>query len=184
METDHGFQAKLEAARAGAEWALTALYRDLHAKLLRYLIAHEPDDADDIASDVWLDIAAGLDRFEGDEPAFRAWSFTIARRRLTDARRRGEREERRLVTMDSVRNRGDGEDLVSLAESDLAIRAALERIATLSHEEAEVILLRAVGGFTAEEVGTLVHRPAATVRSIQQRAIRRLIRSDRSELVA
>ena len=185
MEANPGFPATLEAARAGEEWALTALYRGLHAKLLRYLIAHEPDEADDIASEVWLDVAAGLADFAGDERDFRAWSFTIARRRLTDSRRKTERDQRRLVPMREVRSReGDGDDVPTLAESDLAIRAALKRLAALPHDDAEVILLRVVGGFTAEEVGMLIQRPTATVRSWQQRAIRRLIRAERAEEVA
>jgi RNA polymerase sigma-70 factor (ECF subfamily) len=184
VDADLGFRSQLEAARAGDEWALTALYRGLHAKLLRYLAAHEPDDADDIASEVWLDIAAGLDRFEGDERDFRSWSFTIARRRLVDSRRRDEREERRLVSMDSVSERRDGDDVPELAETDLAVKAALRRIATLPHQDAEVILLRVIGGFTAEEVGELIHRPTATVRSLQQRAIQRLVRAGKAEAAA
>jgi RNA polymerase sigma-70 factor (ECF subfamily) len=182
VDADSGFRAQLEAARAGHEWALTALYRGLHAKLLRYLAAHEPDDADDIASEVWMDIAAGLDRFDGDERDFRSWSFTIARRRLVDSRRRDAREQQRLVSMDTVSGRSEGgADVPELAEADLAVKAALQRIATLPHQDAEVILLRVVGGFTAEEVGELIHRPTATVRSLQQRAIQRLLRTAKAE---
>jgi RNA polymerase sigma-70 factor (ECF subfamily) len=185
VEADCGFPDKLEAARAGDEWALTALYRGLHAKLLRYLIAHEPEQADDIASAVWLDVAADLEDFSGDERDFRAWLFTIARRRLTNARRKAERDEQGLVPTNSLRSRGsDGDEVAARADSDLAIRAALRRVAGLPHEDAEVFLLRVIGGFTAEEVAMLIQRPTATVRSRQERAIRGLIRVDRSEQVA
>lgn len=168
MTGERGFHAQLEEARSGDARALTALYRGLHGRLLRYLAAHEPERADDIAYEVWLDVAAGLDRFEGDERDFRSWSFTIARRRLVEARRRDRH----------VPARGDGDDVTELTESDRAIRGALRRIATLPHQDAEVLLLRVVGGFTAEEVGVLLHRPTATVRSLQQRAIQRLLRTD------
>ena len=173
MEADCGFTAKLEAARAGKAWALTALYRGLHARLLRYLAAFDPEHADDLASEVWLDIAAGLDHFEGDERAFRSWSFTIARRRLADARR--------LLPVDALGERGDAPDLPQPAEADLAVRTALERIGSLPHQDAEAILLRVVGGFTADEVRALLHRPAPTVRSLQQRAIQRLIQVGKAE---
>jgi RNA polymerase sigma-70 factor (ECF subfamily) len=181
VDTDCGFEARLDAARAGEEWALTALYRSLHAKLVRYLKAHDPDAADDIASDVWLDIAAGLDRFAGDESDFRAWSFTIARRRLVDSRRRDAREERRRVALGAVSERFDDDDLVDRAAADIAIESALRQIAALPHKDAEVILLRVVGGFTAEEVGAIIHRPTVTVRSHQQRAIQRLVRDSKAE---
>jgi RNA polymerase sigma-70 factor (ECF subfamily) len=179
VEADCAFPDTIEAARAGDEWALTALYRGLHAKLLRYLIAHEPELADDIASEVWLDVAAGLDDFSGDERDFRAWLFTIGRHRLADARRKVERDEGRLMPTDGVRD-----VVATLADSDRGIRAALRRVAGLPHEDADVFLLRVVGGFTADEVAILIQRSTATVRSRQERAIRGLIRVDRSEQVA
>lgn len=40
-----------------------------------------------------------------------------------------------------------------------------------------MILLRVVGGFTPEEVALVLQRPTSTVRSIQERAIRRLMRT-------
>ena len=48
-------------------------------------------DAEDLSSDVWLDVARGLARFDGDASAFRAWVFTIARRRVIDVGRRVKR---------------------------------------------------------------------------------------------
>ena len=77
------FESVLAGAQVGAEWALTILYRDLHPRVLRYLSVREPGEAEDLASDVWLDVAQGIGRFRGDEDGFRAWVFTIARRRLT-----------------------------------------------------------------------------------------------------
>ena len=56
------FASVLGAAQAGAEWALTILYREIHPKLLRYLASREPQEAEDLASEAWLDVAAGLDR--------------------------------------------------------------------------------------------------------------------------
>ena len=44
--------------------------------------------ADDLAADVWLAVARGLDRFDGDERGFRGWLFTIARHRIVEHRRR------------------------------------------------------------------------------------------------
>src|SRR5882672_2283038 len=82
------FESVLVAAQAGAEWALAILYRELQPRVLRYLASREPAEAEDLASEVWLDVATGLRRFHGDETGLRAWVFTIARRRLVDLRRR------------------------------------------------------------------------------------------------
>jgi len=53
------FDEVLAAARAGAEWALTELYRSTHPGLIRYLHAHAAGEEEDLASDVWLEVAQG-----------------------------------------------------------------------------------------------------------------------------
>src|SRR5581483_8916970 len=89
-----GFDEVLAAAAAGGEWALSRIYRDLNPAVLRFVRARVrgASDAEDIAADVWLDVARNLHTFQGIEPEFRAWVFTIARRRIADARRRGARQ--------------------------------------------------------------------------------------------
>jgi DNA-directed RNA polymerase specialized sigma24 family protein len=87
MEAAPEFDAVLAGAQAGAEWAVTLLYRDLNPRLLGYLTAREPRAADDLAAEVWLAVAQQLSGFEGTEDAFCAWLFSIARRRLADFRR-------------------------------------------------------------------------------------------------
>ena len=81
------FENILAGAKRGDDSAITTLYRELHPSLLRYLRAQAPRDGEDIASQVWVDVAPALVRFIGDEAAFRRWFFTIAHRRLTDYRR-------------------------------------------------------------------------------------------------
>src|SRR5437764_1329175 len=81
------FQDVLIAAREGEGWALGRLFRVTYPRFVCYVGAVAPADAEDVAADAWLDVARGLHRFEGDEQAFRAWAFTIARRRLLDLRR-------------------------------------------------------------------------------------------------
>ena len=92
------FESVMQAARAGTPWALAALYRDLHPSVLRYLRVQDPGRYEDIGSEVWLSVAAGLARFKGGESDFRRWVFTIARRRLVDARRSERRERDRAAT--------------------------------------------------------------------------------------
>jgi RNA polymerase sigma-70 factor, ECF subfamily len=53
---------------------------------------------------------------------------------------------------------------------------ALARIRGLPAAQAEVVLLRVLGGFSAEEVAALTGRTAGSVRVIQHRALRRLAR--------
>ena len=85
------FEGTIAAARAGDRRALEDLYVDLHPRVLRYLVLQARDGAEDLASETWLSVAAALPAFEGDENDFRAFVFTIARRRLLDGRRRDAR---------------------------------------------------------------------------------------------
>jgi len=65
----------------------------------------------------------------------------------------------------------------------IGTREALERLRALPPEQAEVVLLRIVGGFTVEEVARLLGRRPGTIRVIQHRALRRLARAFSQEPV-
>ena len=86
----------------GPERTFEDLYRQISPRLRGYLRAAEPAEADDLEADVWLAIIGQLDRFVGDENGFQALVFTIARRRVTDHRRRRYRRRTDLVGNDSL----------------------------------------------------------------------------------
>ena len=64
------------AAKAGDEAAVVRLYRDLNPALVRFLGAQAIGAGEDLAQEVWLAAAKGLESFSGDEAGFRAWIFT------------------------------------------------------------------------------------------------------------
>ena len=169
------FEGVIAAAKTGAEWAITALYREFGPGLLRYLRAQAPAEGEDLASEVWMNVAAGLGRFEGDEAAFRCWLFSIARRRLIDFRRR---EQRRRTMLNSLEPAGasDGVDPAAQALMASESEAVLAHIATLPPDQAEVVLLRVVAGLDVAEVATIVGKKAGAVRVLQHRALKRLSR--------
>ena len=168
------FPTVLAAAQAGAEWALAALYRDLQPKVLRYLQVHDPGNAEDLASEVWLDLASGLIRFEGDERGFYGWTFTIAHRRLLDLRRREARRRTEPVPLETLDGLNGSCDCESEAFAAISTKVALARLATLPPPEAEVVLLRVLAGLDSEQVGAILGKRPGTVRVLQHRALRRL----------
>ena len=167
------FCGVLAAARAGAAWALVALYREFQPGILRYLKARAPGEGEDLAAEVWLDAAAGLGRFEGDETGFRAWLFTIAHRRLVDQRRRDARHRSLLGSLERLEQSNPLDCEAEVLASN-GIDAALALIARLPRDQAEVVLLRVVGGLDADEVAAIVGKKAGTVRVLQHRALKRL----------
>lgn len=119
----------LPAARRGEEWAIASLYRALHPRLLRYLRAQEPGDAEDLASEVWLDIGRHLSRFEGGEADLRAWAFTVARHRVVDLRRARRRRRTEPVPVERLVGYGAAGDVEDDALDALGTEAAVARIA-------------------------------------------------------
>jgi signal transduction histidine kinase/DNA-directed RNA polymerase specialized sigma24 family protein len=139
------FETVLAAAQMGLEWPVAALCREFHPKVLRYLRAHLPDRAEELASETWSDIASALPTFEGNETSFRRWVFAAARRRLLEAR---EGSGSARSTMKS-----EQDDDVSVERR--AVDAALARISTLAPQQADVLLLRALGDLDAAEVAEI-----------------------------
>jgi RNA polymerase sigma-70 factor, ECF subfamily len=174
MEFGEQFISVLEAARGGAEWALGALYESLHPSVLGYLRTRDPCEAEDLASETWIGVAEGLPRFQGGEDDFRRWVFTIARRRLIDHRRRSIRRATSPAPSDTLESHAPTGDAEADAMVEFSTRAALDLIATLPTDQADVVLLRVLGGFDAAEVGAIMGRRPGTVRVLQHRALAHL----------
>ena len=177
------FGARLAAAQMGEGWAVSALWRDMHPRLLRYLRASVVrGSAEDLASDVWLDAARGLGRFEGDERAFRAWVFTIARRRVVDAVRAHRRRGTYPVDPATLADHFTAQDEGELAARE-ALDAALERIAALPADQAQVVLLRVLGDLSLEDTAKILGKRVGTVGVLQHRALRKLAAKEKSDRV-
>jgi len=170
------FDEVLSSARTGDVAALGEMYRFYQPSLVRYLRANAPDAADDLASETWLDVAGGLDRFSGGEPDFRRWLFTIARRRLLDDRRRIIRRRTDPAADDRLERSDPAADTQAEALGRIDSAAALRRIMELSPEQAEVVLLRVVGGLSAEDVASVLGKTPGNIRVIQHRALTQLAR--------
>lgn len=164
----------LRAAARGNEAAFARLWRDAHPPLLRYLRVLAGDAAEDIASEVWLEVARGLARFRGGEPEFRGWLFTLARRRAIDARRYAGRHPVRLTDAQPDLDRPAADDTAGAALDNLSTEAALELIATLPRDQAEVIVLRVVAGLAVPQVAKMLGKRPGTVRVTAHRGLRAL----------
>ncbi|MGW4499661.1 RNA polymerase sigma factor [Micromonospora sp. NPDC004336] len=160
------------AAQAGDEDAFRFLYRSLQPGLLRYLTALVGADAEDVASETWLQISRDLPSFTGGE--FRAWTVTIARNRAMDHLRRQRRRPSLPVPVQALSELAGDADTAERAGETIGTEAALALIATLPPREAEAVLLRAVIGLDAETAGRVLGRRPGAVRTAAHRGLRRL----------
>jgi RNA polymerase sigma-70 factor, ECF subfamily len=168
------FASLLARARSGDEAAFTCIFRDVQPALLRYLRVIAPDAADDVAGDTWESVLSGLARFGGEEAAFRAWLFTIARHRAVDRGRA--RARRHTVALDEsgAEERLTAPDAADVALERMSTQAALAAVATLPKDQAEIILLRVVAGLDTGQVARIVGKTPGAVRVAAHRGLRRL----------
>ena len=169
-----GFAAVLAAAQEGSEAAFSQLWRDGNPALLRYLRVIAPESAEDVAGDTWLQVVRGLAGFRGDEQAWRAWLFTIARRRTIDEGRRRARRVASPLDGVPVAQLPKMQDAADAAIEQLATRSAMGLLTRLPPLQAEVILLRVVAGLGTEAVSELVGRSPGAVRVAAHRGLKRL----------
>jgi RNA polymerase sigma-70 factor, ECF subfamily len=173
------FAAVLAAAQRRDEAAFARLWRDSQPALLRYLTFIAPDAAEDIAAETWTQVVRGLATFRGDEQHWRAWLFTIARRRVIDQGRQLMR--RPAISLDTQPESALAElpalrspDAADLALENFHTRAAIAVIARLPPLQAEVIMLRVVAGLDTEMVARLLGRTPGAVRIAAHRGLHRL----------
>lgn len=161
-------------AQRGDDEAFRTLYRAVHPILVRYLRALVGDDAEDVASEAWLQIVRDLGSFRGDFDAFRGWAATVGRNRALDHLRR---QRRRPVTGAPVEQLADlpaADDTATRALELLSTDAAIALIARLPRDQAEAVLLRAVMGLDAESAARVLGKRAGAVRTAAYRGLRRL----------
>ncbi len=167
--------AAVDAAQRGDEAAFREVYRGVQPRLLAYVRTLVGDtDAEDVASEAWLQIARDLGRFAGDADRFRGWTATIARNRALDhIRRLGRRpvvggDETVLYAMP------DPSDTADQALDALATGRAMRLIARLPLDQAEAIMLRAVIGLDAKGAAQVLGKRPGAVRTAAHRGLRRL----------
>jgi RNA polymerase sigma-70 factor (ECF subfamily) len=165
----------VRAAQGGDDEAFRRLYRSVQPGLLRYLAVLVGPDAEDVASETWLQIARNLRSFDtGGGDGFRAWAVMIARNRALDHLRRMRRRPAVSVPVHLLAEVPDGGDTADRASEALGTVRALEMIATLPREQAEAVLLRAVVGLDSETAGRVLGKRPGAVRTAAHRGLRRL----------
>lgn len=185
MSFAESFDVVLGAARTGAEWAWTEIYRNLAPRVRGYLRTHGADEnADDLTEEVFLQVVRDLSKFEGTEAQFRTWCFTIAHHRLIDDKRKAAR--RPVAPVPDIVLEQDAP--LGDAEADAMIRidqAEVEHLLSgLSSDQRQVLLLRIIGQLTVEETARVLGRNTGAVKALQRRGLAALKKKISPEAVS
>lgn len=197
-EPDRGNdQQMISALRAGDEVAFAALLDQYHLSMVRLATHHVRSRAvaEDVVQETWIGVLRGLDRFEG-RSSLKTWLFSIL---MNQARRRGAREGRSVpfsalaraetesnepaVGPEWFRPEGEAwagywssypsdwretpEDRLLSSEVRTRINLALE---SLPPAQREVMTLRDVEGWSAEEVCNVLELTRTNQRVLLHRA--------------
>ncbi len=175
-QTAADLSAAVRAARGGDEAAFRLLYREVQPGLLRYLRGLVGgEDAEDLASETWLQIARDIRTFRDDGAGgFRGWAATIARHRALDHVRRMARRPAPGLSAEVLVDLPDHNDTAEQAITHAATNATVALIATLPRDQAEAVLLRVVMGLDAQAVATVMGKRPGAVRTAVWRGLRKL----------
>lgn len=168
------FARVLTDAQGGSDEQFAVLWRDANPVLLRYLRVLAPEHADDIAAETWVHVVRGLDRFTGDEAAWRAWLFTTARRRLLDQVRLRKRHPAEPLDEVSAAELPPAPDAAQLALDNIATESAIALLGRLPEPQAEVIMLRVLAGLDTDAVALMLGKSPGNVRVMAHRGLKRL----------
>lgn len=164
----------VQAACRGDEDAFRTVYRAVQPGLLRYLWILVGTDAEDVASESWLQITRDLGSFSGDGDGFRGWAATVARHRALDHQRQTRRRPVLAASDDALTELPAPDDTASLAIQAMSTDVAMTLIAALPRDQAEAVLLRVVMGLSAENAAKVLGKRAGAVRTAVYRGLRRL----------
>ncbi|MFG3202705.1 RNA polymerase sigma factor [Streptomyces sp. NPDC048192] len=168
--------AAVARAQDGDEAAFAVAYRIVQPGLLGYLHGLVGDDAEDVASDAWLEIARDLGRFKGDGAGFRGWTATIARHRALDHLRRRRARPRPGGTEQDVLHLPAPQNTYDEALESLSTEQALALVRALPREQAEAVLLRVVVGLDGPAAARVLGKRPGAVRTAAHRGLKRLAR--------
>jgi RNA polymerase sigma-70 factor (ECF subfamily) len=161
----------LAAAKAGAEWAWSALYRSLAGQVSGYLRSRGASDPEDVASEAFLNVARAIHSFDGDETAFRSWVFVIAHRRLIDERRALSRRPPEIGHLNEAMSEPVGGNVETEAVEKLVPDDLLRAFEHLTDGQRDVLCLRVVAALSLDETARVVGRSVGATKALQRRAL-------------
>ena len=173
VNPDRELVASCRAGDPQAFARLVALHEGMVFNLSARLLG-DPEEARDVAQEVFLQVYRVLDRFEG-RSSLKTWIYRIAvnqchnRRRFWHRRRR-DREQALDEGLSTGGTIASGPTPYEEAQRGERARRVQEALLELSFEHRTVLVLREVEGLTCEEVGVALGVPEGTVKSRLSRA--------------
>ena len=160
----------IHQAQNGDRDAVAQLYETYAQAIYRYVVHRVPAvaDAEDLTAEVFVKMVEGLAQYRVTDVPFEAWLYRIAAARIADHYRRHARRPVADLSDDMPGYEPLVEEQILEQQELGTLHDAMRQ---LSEEQQSVLILRFVERKSHEEVGRILNKSVAAVKTIQYRAL-------------
>ena len=155
------------------ETRLAALYEDYYDRIANYVYVRigDKNEAEDIASEVFLKALKSIKSYEEQGIPMQAWLFKIAHNMVVDHLRKVSKIK--TVSLDTIEVK-DENDPAETAEMQITIESIKKTMEQLTPDQREVLQLRFFGELSSREVADIMKKTDGSVREMQSSALAKL----------
>jgi RNA polymerase sigma-70 factor (ECF subfamily) len=152
---------------------LANLYDEYYDRIAHYVYVRigDKNEAEDIASEVFLKALKSIKSYEEQGVPMQAWLFKIAHNLVVDHFRR--KSKYKTVSIDNVEILDDT-DPADTAEINITMESVGKAMEKLTVDQREVLQLRFFGGLSSKEVAGAMKKTDGSVREMQRSALEKL----------
>lgn len=165
-------EALLASAAAFDETALGELYDRYESRIYSYIFRRTGDAtlAEDLTAQVFLKMLEAIRSSKAWHSSFSGWLYRIAHNAVIDYYRQRDRQQ--LVQLeDAVSVVASDHNPVVIAETNMDANRLRAAIARLTEEQADVIGLRFLEGYSISEVAIMMDKTEGSIKALQYRAV-------------
>jgi RNA polymerase sigma-70 factor (ECF subfamily) len=155
------------------EARLASLSEEYYDRIAHYVYVRigDKNEAEDIASEVFLKALESLRTYEERGLPMQAWLFKIAHNMVVDHLRKANKHKTIPIGTVEIEDEGDPQ---KTAEINIEMERVAIALQQLTDEQKEVIRLRFFGGLNSREVSSLLNKSDGAVREMQRAALEKL----------
>lgn len=162
----------LEGAAIFDERALGELYDRYEARIYSYIYRRTGNEslAEDLTAQVFLKMLEAIRSDKAWHSSFSGWLYRIAHNAVIDYYRQRDRQQQ-VSLEDTLTATASDHNPVIMAESSLDAERLRIAISRLTEEQAEVITLRFLEGYSISEVAEMLDKTEGSIKALQYRAV-------------
>lgn len=162
----------LEGAAIFDERALGELYDRYEARIYSYIYRRTGNEslAEDLTAQVFLKMLEAIRSDKAWHSSFSGWLYRIAHNAVIDYYRQRDRQQQ-VSLEDTLTTTASDHNPVVMAESSVDAERLRIAISRLTEEQAEVITLRFLEGYSISEVAEMLDKTEGSIKALQYRAV-------------